>query len=43
MSKRCAYTMEYKTEIVKFAKTHTNQETGRKYKINELVIRKLKQ
>ena len=43
MSKRRAYTIEYKVEAVKFAKIHTNRETRRKYKINESVVRKWKQ
>ena len=43
MSKRRAYTIEHKVEIVKFAKTHSNRETGRKFKICESVVRKWKQ
>ena len=43
ISKRGAYTIEYKVEVVKFAKTRTNRETGRKYKINKSVVRKWKQ
>ena len=42
MSKRRAYTIEV-VEVVKFAETHTNRETGRNYKINESVVRKWKQ
>ena len=38
MSKRRAYAIEYKVEVVKFAEIHTNRETGRKHKINESVV-----
>ena len=43
MSKLRAYTTEYKVEVVKFAETFRNRETGRKYKINESVVCKWKQ
>ena len=34
MSKRHAYSIEFKTEVIKFAKKHSNRETGRKFKID---------
>ena len=42
MSKWRGYTIECKVEVAKFAKTHTNRDTGRKYKINESVVHKWK-
>ena len=43
MSKWHAYTIEYKVEVIKFAETHTNRETGRNYKLNECMVREWKQ
>ena len=40
MSKRRAYSIEFKTEVIKFAETHSNRETGRKYKIDESMVRR---
>ena len=40
MSKRRAYSIEFKTEVIKFAETHSNRETGRKFKIDESMVRR---
>ena len=37
-----AYTIEYKMEVVKFAETHTNRETG-SIKLMKSMVRKWKQ
>ena len=40
MSKRRAYSIEFKTEVIKFAENHSNRETGRKFKIDESMVRR---
>ena len=40
MSKRRAYSIEFKTEVIKFAEKHLNRETGRKFKIDESMVRR---
>ena len=40
MSKRRAYSVEFKTEVIKFAENHSNRETGRKFKIDESMVRR---
>ena len=40
MSKRRAYSIEFKTEVIKFAEKHSNRETGRKFKIDESMVRR---
>ena len=40
MSKSRAYSIEFKTEVIKFAENHSNRETGRKFKIDESMVRR---
>ena len=40
MSKRRAYSIEFKTKVIKFAENHSNRETGRKFKIDESMVRR---
>ena len=40
MSKKCAYSIEFKTEVIKFAEKHSNRETRRKFKIDESMVRR---
>ena len=40
MSKRRAYSIEFKTKVIKFAEKHSNRETGRKFKIDESMVRR---
>jgi len=40
MSKRRAYTVEFKIEAVKFAETHSNRETARKFQVDESMVRR---
>ena len=40
MSKRRAYSIEFNTEVIKFAENHSNQEIGRKFKIDESMVRR---
>ena len=40
MSKRRAYFVEFKIEVIEFAEKHSNRQTGRKYKVDESMVRR---
>ena len=40
MSKRRAYSIEFKIAVIKFAKEHSNRETGRMFEIDESMVRR---
>ena len=40
MSKRPAFLIEFKTEVIKFAEKYSNREIGRKFKIDESMVRR---
>ena len=40
MSKRRTYSVEFKIDVVKFAEKHSNRETGRKFQVDESMVRR---
>ena len=40
MKKRRAYSIKFKIEVIQFAEKHSNRETGRKFKIDESMVRR---
>ena len=39
MSKKQAYSVEFKIEIIDFAEKHSNRETGRKFQVDDSMVR----
>ena len=43
MSKRRGFTVEFKMNVIKFAEKHSNRETGRKFQVDESMVRRWRQ